>query len=132
MSKFIKVIVIVIVALVIINGIWIVCAARSEDNHPEYIRVKATAYCLGTLRCDGKPIRTGVIAGKPEWYGKLIAVYEDNDGELGDFIGYFECLDTGGSTITNGKVVDIYNPSYDWCINFGVKNVIIVLIDGKG
>lgn len=127
-----KWILIIALVVIIVNGALFVSYAENKDDHPEYIRVLATAYCDGTLRCDEKPVRQGVIAGKPEWYGKLIAVYEDNDGELGDFIGYFECLDTGGEAIQNGRVVDIYNPSREWCMNFGRKNVIIVIIEGEG
>lgn len=97
------------------------------------IPMEATAYCYGTTRCDGEPVRTGVCAGKPEWYGKVAAVYEDAGGYPGEFLGYYECLDTGGDErIRNGTVLDIYNPDREWCIRFGRKKVLVELIDGEG
>lgn len=109
--------------------------AYEEDKweEPQYFEIEATAYCDGTTRCDGKPVRTGICAGKKEWYGKVIALYENKNGNPGEFLGYYECLDTGGdSRIKEGKCVDIYNPSKEWCINFGRKKVLAVIIEGKG
>ena len=101
---------------------------------PLYFEVEATAYCYGGTRCDGGPVRKGICAGKKEWYGKVIALYEQGvDGELGGFIGYYECLDTGGDyRIKEGKCVDIYMSSYEDCINFGRKKCFAVILDGKG
>lgn len=95
--------------------------------------MEATAYCQGTIRCDGGAVRTGTCAGKPDWYGKVAAIYMDNGGNPGEFLGYFEILDTGGDErIRNGTVLDIYIPDYDACIEFGRRKVLVVLIDGKG
>ena len=95
--------------------------------------MEATAYCYGTIRCDGGAVRTGTCAGKPEWYGKVAAIYLDDNGSLGEFLGYFEILDTGGDDrITEGLVLDIYTPNYDACIEFGRRKVIVLLIDGEG
>lgn len=89
--------------------------------------MEATAYCQGTIRCDGGAVRTGTCAGKPA------AIYMDNGGNPGEFLGYFEILDTGGDErIRNGTVLDIYIPDYDACIEFGRRKVLVVLIDGKG
>lgn len=104
-----------------------------EPVETQYIQMEATAYCYGTTRCDGRAVRIGVCAAKPEWYGKLAAVYEDADGKPGEFIGYFECLDTGGDErIKDGRCIDIYNPSKEWCIKFGRRKVLVLLIDGEG
>lgn len=104
-----------------------------ESYDGDMIPMEATAYCYGTTRCDGQPVRHGICAGKPEWYGKVAAVYEDNGGTPGEFLGYFEILDTGGDErIKNGTVLDIYHPDYDACIEFGRQDVIVVLIDGEG
>ena len=100
---------------------------------PVQREIEATAYCYGTTRCDGQPVRQGICAGKPEWYGKVAAVYENDGGTPGKFLGYFEILDTGGDErIKNGTVLDIYLPDYDACIEFGRQDVIVVLIDGEG
>lgn len=96
-------------------------------------QMETTAYCYGTTRCDGGAVRTGTCAGKPEWHGKVAAIYLDDNGELGEFLGYFEILDTGGDErIKNGTVLDIYIPDYDACIEFGRRKVLVELIDGEG
>ena len=101
-------------------------------KEPTYIPMEATAYCYGTTRCDGGRVRKGICAAKPEWYGKTAAVFVNEDGKPGEFIGYYECLDTGSQDIKDGKVLDIYHPDYNWCLVFGRKKVLVVLIDGEG
>lgn len=96
-------------------------------------QMEATAYCYGTTRCDGGAVRTGTCAGKPEWYGKVAAIYLDDNGSPGEFLGYFEILDTGGDErIQEGTVLDIYIPDYNACIEFGRRKVLVTLIDGEG
>lgn len=96
-------------------------------------RMEATAYCCGATRCDGGAVRTGTCAGKPDWYGKVAAIYLDDNGSPGEFLGYFEILDTGGDDrIRNGTALDIYIPDYDSCIEFGRRKVVVVFIDGEG
>lgn len=109
-----------------------VMAADKPEVAPAQL-MEATAYCYGTTRCDGGAVRTGICAGKKDWYGKVAAIYLDDNGSLGEFLGYFEILDTGGDNrITEGLVLDIYIPDYDACIEFGRQKVLVVLIDGKG
>ena len=105
---------------------------EADFEQPTYFEVEATAYCDGEVCCRGEIPRWGICAGKPEWYGKIIALYESENGKIGEFIGYFECLDTGGERIKNGEVIDIYNPSREWCKQFGRKKVIAYIIDGEG
>ena len=133
--------------IVIIAGVFLLvsmmglCATASQEDYevkeadfeqPEYFEVEATAYCDGEVCCRGETPRWGICAGKPEWYGKVIALYESDNGKIGKFIGYFECLDTGGERIKNGEVIDIYNESRDWCKQFGRKKVIAYIIEGEG
>lgn len=100
---------------------------------PVQLQIEATAYCYGTTRCDGGTVRTGICAGRPEWYGKVAAIYLDDNGSPGEFLGYFEILDTGGDDrIKNGTVLDIYITDYDACIEFGRRKVIVLLVDGEG
>lgn len=95
--------------------------------------MEVTAYCYETTRCDGGAVRTGICAGKKDWYGKVAAIYLDDNGSPGEFLGYFEILDTGGDErIRNGTVLDIYIPDHDACIEFGRQKVMVVLIDGEG
>lgn len=95
--------------------------------------MEATAYCQGTIRCDGGVVRTGICAGKKDWYGKVAAIYLDDNGSQGEFLGYFEILDIGGDDrIKEGLVLDIYIPEPSACIEFGRQKVLVVLIDGEG
>lgn len=110
-----------------------VMAADKPEAAPVQHRMEATAYCYGTIRCDGGAVRPGICAGKPDWYGKVAAIYLDENGSPGEFLGYFEILDTGGDDrIRNGTVLDIYLPDYDACIEFGRQEVLVVLVDGEG
>ena len=36
----------------------------SNADEIPFIRMQATAYCYGTTRCDGKPVRKGICAAK--------------------------------------------------------------------
>ena len=92
-----------------------------EEN---IFKIKTTAYCTGTITATGKEPRVGICAGKKEWLGKLVFVFENNDGEIGNFIGCWECEDTGFGTdkdgdgigtIQEGKVIDMYFPTYEEC-----------------
>lgn len=95
--------------------------------------MEVTAYCYGSTRCDGGAVRTGICAGRKDWYGKVAAIYLDNNGSPGEFLGYFEILDTGGDErIRNGLVLDIYIPDHDACIEFGRRKVLVTLTDGEG
>lgn len=123
-------------AVLIINILFIsiqtINANTNDEEIPEMFQVEATAYCDGTITSTGNKVRKGIVAGKPEWAGNVLAVYENENGEIGEFLGYYECLDTGGSAIRNGKVIDIYNPSREWCLEFGRRKVFVHVIKGKG
>lgn len=95
--------------------------------------MKATAYCSGTTTASGKPVKYGMCAGKKEWLGCVAVVYERNKyGLIGKHIGTYDVEDTGGKAIRNGKVIDIYIPSYEDCRKFGVKDVYVQIIKGEG
>ena len=95
-------------------------------------RMTATAYCLPGKTASGELVREGIVASKPEWIGKVVAIYiENKDGSLGEFLGYFDVSDTGGENIRAGRVVDIWMPTEDICFQFGRKRVVVFLMDGK-
>ena len=68
------------------------------------IQMKSTAYCLKGLTKTETQTRYGICAGKDEWLGKIIAVYENNNGKIGKYLGHYVCEDTGGQAIKSGKV----------------------------
>ncbi len=112
--------------------------APAHEKEPEWLPMEATAYCSGEITADGSRVREGICAAKKEWIGLTAAVYldeirEDETHGPGEFLGYYEIRDTGGNElIRNGQAIDIYNPSLEWCINFGRKNVWVVLMKGEG
>lgn len=84
-------------------------------------KIKTTAYCMGTTTASGHPVRYGICAGQ-SWMcdqGNWIACVWTREGE---FLGYFEVLDKGGTdAIKNGYVIDVYFPTYDECVEWMKK-----------
>jgi 3D (Asp-Asp-Asp) domain-containing protein len=105
-------------------------AAMNEvETDDAYIEMQATAYCIDGTTATGTHTRKGICAGKREWFGKTAVVYADNHGEIGDLIGIYKVEDTGGDPIRNGKVLDIWVPSYDEAIQFGRQKVHVYILN---
>lgn len=133
----------IVLMICLMPGVLIVAETISEcapahKEEPVWLPMEATAYCSGEITADGSRVREGICAAKKEWIGLTAAVYldelrKDGTNGPGEFLGYYEIRDTGGNElIKNGQAIDIYNPSLDWCINFGRKNVWVVLMKGEG
>ena len=119
---------------------------RAEEiTEPQLIRCTCYTASEGAITADGsKPIE-GFIAGKREWLGYLCIMYENDNGKVGDLIGYFDFRDTGagidtdgdgkGDTIKNGKSVDVYRDSlegcYEWVRQYG-DYVFVKIIKAEG
>lgn len=90
------------------------------NPQPELLSVHATAYCVTGTMASGQQTRSGVCAGKREWLGKQILIFQKlPGGEIGEYIGSYECLDTGGTPgLNNGTVVDIWCPDLEGCQEF--------------
>ena len=121
--------------LIIAGSVLTVKAADIEEPFKMY----TTAYCQGTTTYTGVPVRAGICAVKKEWIYKC-----EPDGSLGEFLGYWECLDTGFGgdadedgvgSIEDGRVIDMYFPTLEECKNWmkltGGK-VYVQLIDAEG
>lgn len=99
--------------------------ARAEDNpYGTPFPMYTTAYYYGDTTASGQAVREGICAVKREWMGLTAIVYADDDGEIGEILGIYECLDTGFGgdadgdgvgSIEEGKVIDIYRPDYESC-----------------
>lgn len=96
----------------------------------------ATAYCItgktatGTYTTEGR-----TVASKREWFGCTMYVWEDEgDGKIKaeNFIGVFTVEDTGGQTIQDGNVIDVYISDYERAKVFGSKRVIIQVVESEG
>lgn len=103
--------------------------AKATPIQPEMIRADVTFYCLEGTTADGSEVREGICASKPEYIGLTACIYTKDD----EFLGIYEIKDTGGKDVKSGKVVDIWLPTYEECIEAGrYKNCKIFLIDAKG
>ena len=99
----------------------------------EYLQVEATAYCDVGITADGSLTRDGIIAGKREWLGKVAVIYEIRDDGMPEYLGTFEFRDTGGDRrIKDGRCIDIWMPTQEECFQWGRRNVLIQIFDGKG
>lgn len=117
--------------------------AKAEAG--EVFQILTTAYCHGDVTATGAKTREGICAVRKEWIGKTALVWKCNeDGTQGEFLGYWECLDTGFGadsdgdgigSIEEGKVIDMFFPSLDaakdWMKLTGGK-VFVQLIDADG
>jgi 3D (Asp-Asp-Asp) domain-containing protein len=124
------VLMIFVVAFSTLDLLQDVKAAMNEvETDDAYIEMQATAYCIDGTTATGTHTRKGICAGKREWFGKTAVVYADNHGEIGDLIGIYKVEDTGGDPIRNGKVLDIWVPSYDEAIQFGRRKVHVYILN---
>lgn len=80
----------------------------------------ATAYCQCGVTASGEYTRDGICAGKDEWLGKTIILYQRlPNNKIGEQIGIYECLDTGGTPgLKEGKVIDVWCQDLDTCQEF--------------
>ena len=112
------------------------------DDQPYLMKAHATAYCQSGITASGTQTRKGICAAKKEWIGKTIVIYQRLPGDkIGNMIGIYECLDTGGTEgIKTGKVIDIWEPDLEGCQEFmnkvyedGCKGkVYIQIVDAVG
>ena len=121
--------------LVISTLLVLTCTCLLKGNGKkdvQFIPMKATAYCEDRVTTSGGHTHKGMAAGKYEWLGLTAAIYEDNNGETGDFLGYFEITDTKKFTFNPDNRISIWLPDKDQCKSFGKKKVLVVLIKGVG
>ncbi len=107
---FIEIFVIVLVALLLLLAAR-VDGAELNGIPEDAQKIKFTCYCPescpGTVTASGAPVREGVIAASQDHLGDGAMIYLKD----GTFLGYYECLDTGGSPgIKNGHVIDVWTP----------------------
>lgn len=104
------------------------------DSEPVLIKMRATAYDLKGVTASGDEARPGICAsGHKEWIGKTIVMYQRNGEEIGDFIGIYECLDTG----CNDNVIDVWNDVPQDFMNIVYRNgcqgkIWVQILDAEG
>ena len=105
---------------------------RVKTEYGEMYQVEVTAYCLNGLTAMETQTRPGICAAKREWIGKTAVLYKLVNGRP-ELFGIYEIQDTGGDQrIKDGKVIDIWLPTYDECKQFGRQNMLVQIIDAKG
>ncbi len=78
-------------------------------------KMSATAYCMGEVTANGSKVHEGGCAASKDHLGQVAIVYTIE----GEFLGYYECNDTGGTEgLNNGYVIDIYRSDLDRCQEF--------------
>lgn len=77
----------------------------------------ATAYCVSGLTKSGFPTAPGLVSADPKVIplGSIIHIESPLMG------GVYQVLDTG--ELVKGKIIDIFIPSYEKCIEFGRRMV---------
>ncbi len=130
-TNFVKKILAVLLAVLLVFYSIPVHAAPAAGVHDEStvpdepFKICTTAYCYGEITASGAPVREGICAVKKEWMGNTALVWKcGSDGSMGDFLGFWECLDTGFGgdsdgngigSIQEGKVIDMYFPTLEGC-----------------
>ena len=104
-------------------GVAIAAPIRTQaEEEPTLEYIRTTVYCAkeGAKTATGKEARYGIIAYKPEYYGRTCILYTADM----EYIGVFECEDTGGERVRTGQVLDVYTGTtlescYDWAEEYG-------------
>ena len=103
--------------------------AEQGDPFVEPIKVRCTCYIDEGYTASGQYTRPGIMANKREWIGYVACLNAVNeDGSIGEFIGFYEILDTGYGretgigeskilkgrtlgTIETGETIDVWCPT---------------------
>lgn len=116
-------------------------------------KIRCTCYCDSGVTSSGAETREGIIASKKEWQGYCACLYSiAEDGSIGEFIGFYEILDTGYGretgigeskifkgrtlgTIESGETIDVYMPTLhqaeEWIDTYG-DYVYLFIVKGEG
>lgn len=155
MKKLIWFIIGFVIAVILVSMVNAKAIADAEEKNVFYepTKVRCTCYIDEGYTCSGAYTRPGIIAAKKEWIGcvaELNAINED--GSVGEFIGFYEILDTGYGretcvgeskilkgktlgTIETGETVDVWQPTMhaaeEWIDKYG-DYVYVKIIRGEG
>ena len=123
--------------IVILLLVWVILigAERGESvntvDFSDFELMSCTAYYQGETTANGSKVHEGGCACNTH-LGDVAIVYTTD----GQFLGYYECNDTGGTDgLKNGTVIDIYRMNYTRCRMFMKVTrgkVYVKWIEGKG
>ena len=132
--------------LLIVLGLFLCTALKAGADNAGLKKIRCTCYNDKGITASGHYTRKGIISGRKCDIGRVAAIYQiGEDGQIGEFIGYFEFLDTGagmdsdgdgkGDTIKKGLSVDVFKDTYkeakEWISEYG-DYVYIKYIDAEG
>lgn len=144
--KKLSLVMLVIIVLCLVGSLKVNGLEVQGDPFNEPTVIRCTCYTDHGTTASGKETRNGVVAGRKEWLGYVACIYAMNkDGSIGEFIGYYEFLDTGagidtdgdgkGDSIKNGTSIDVWLPdnasAKDWQSKYG-DYVYIKIVEGVG
>lgn len=121
--------------LFLIIAVLLMFTVNVKAEEITFYTAKSTAYCYGTQTASGKKPMFGMVASRPEWIGKSMVIWLDDGSGIvqpKNFLGIFDIEDTGGEPIKKGWVVDLYMSNKADCDQWGCKNIIFQIIEGKG
>lgn len=155
MKKLIWFIVGFVIAVILISAVNAKAIADAEEKNVFYepVKLRCTCYIDEGITASGKEVRPNIMAAKRDWIGCVAEINAVNeDGSVGEFIGYFEILDTGYGietgvgqskifkdktmgTIETGQTVDVWQPTMhaaeEWIDKYG-DYVYVKVIRGEG
>lgn len=138
MKLLIKILIYVAIALGVATiFVLCTCEVKAEMEYNEPVVVRSTCYIDKGYTASGAYTRHGIAAAKKEWIGCVAALYQVNeDGSIGEFIGYYEILDTGSASwLKDGTAIDVWcdgmDEVHEWQTNNG-DYVYMQLIEGEG
>ena len=114
---------------------------EKTEPEPEYIKVNSTGYWnkYNAHCADGTWPTPGVLAGKREWIGKSVDLYDMNYNHMGTYtfhdVGYGRSIGWGNSKLKEGEylgdieagvTIDIFFSTESECNSYGRRDVYMV------
>lgn len=115
--------------------------ASYEKSEKEYVKIGSTAYYnkYNAHCADGTWPKKGVLAGKREWIGKSVELYDSEYNYMGDYtfhdVGYGKSIGYGRSVLHKGEAlgdieagvtIDIFMDTLAECQSYGRKEIYLV------
>ena len=117
------------------------CENEKIEPEPEYIKVNSTGYWnkYNAHCADGTWPTPGVLAGKREWIGKSVDLYDIDHNYIGTYtfhdVGYGRSIGYGNSKLKEGEclgdieaglTIDIFFSTESECNSYGRRDVYMV------
>ena len=100
--------------LAVLLSLTILSSSIPSNAEEDFQTMYCTAYCCGEITANGSKVHEGGCACNPH-LGEVAVVYTMD----GEFLGYFECNDTGATNgLKKGTVIDIYRTDLERCRDF--------------